>query len=846
MATPSAIYQTAGDNRLFYQNPQGQYTQIANPTELQSLASQGLVQVGGQRQTLPQGALGGTPPLNPSPTNPTPVTVDSSGVNNTLATNPVTKPTESIEARPGVYKSSGLTDFYQNQIERMRTQADQATTQLSDINKQISGIYAQPSLSQQFTQQSQAATSGIDATLAQRTNELNQINQSLASIEQDVRNRIAGQAPESYIQAVIAKEAQPLVRQQQALQENVSLLQNQRQQALQSVQQAIGLSQADREQQLGLLNFQQNLAKQTVDSFNTLIEKGAAASQQEKENAQQLFLSFLEKSPGFLAGLTDEEKASLQQGIIPNSALTKLSQEAKKSTKREIIGSKETGYYTVDPFTSEKTLIISPSAPESSVSESDIRTLATTLYDRDPSITSFQEAYAQAASMLRGGGTIDTRVMDTRNQAPAQLTYEQFLQEKYPAQATALKMGIPLRDEKLKQEYEAYKLLTQPEPQINDRVSQGGRRKDDKYLAAADRLRNDFTSNQVVKDYNIQRAGYEQSQIIDPNTANPQEDMALIFSFMKILDPGSVVREGEFATAQKYTSFLDGLGVKLDTVTKGNLLSTKQRENIRNAMQSKFNLSQSAYDKVVKSFETQGRNAKVDPQDFIIDYSVNTPSGDSRGYVESLYGGGGFNNVPSTTLNGSLGSLSARFESKGNPGVIGYDNTGGLSYGAYQLAHNNAQIFVNQSKYANEFKGIPFNSQQFQNKWKQVAARDPQGFLQAQHDFIQKTHFEPQVKKLESAGIDVASLPQVVKDVIWSTAVQHGPNNDIIKQAFAKTKSGDPAELIRNIYALRWAGGRNFARSTPDVKQGVYNRFFSPNGEQATALAALQRSNNLA
>lgn len=786
MATPSAIYQTAGDNRLFYQNPQGQYTQIANPTELQSLASQGLVQVGGQRQTLPQGALGGTPPLNPSPTNPTPVTVDSSGVNNTLAINPATNPTESIETRPGVYKSSGLTDFYQNQIERMRTQADQAASQLSDVNKQISGLYSQPSLSQQFTQQSQAATSGIDATLAQRTNELNQINQSLASIEQDVRNRIAGQAPESYIQAVIAKEAQPLVRQQQALQENVSLLQNQRQQALQSVQQAIGLSQADREQQLGLLNFQQNLAKQTVDSFNTLLEKGAAASAEEQQQAQKLFTTFLEQSPGFLSKLSEDEIAQMQRGILPVSALQKLGEEAKNTpTKGEIIGSAETGYFRVDPFTGDTQQIIAPRAPGSSITEADVRTLADSLFKNDTTIPTYQDAYAQAQAILRGEPpTRQTNV----------LSLQDWAMQQNPALGTALKLGLPV-SQAVRDEYEAYVTLSTPQRGTRDEKPPTTEQ-----FKAATFAERTAQANEVLADIEggftnkLALGGFLPNFLQGPERQQFEQAKRNFVNAVLRRESGAAISPSEFSSAElQYFAQPGDSAAVLE----------QKRQNRETA---------------INGLRREAGNALSQ----------------------------GFNNVPSTTLNGSLGSLSARFESKGNPGVIGYDSTGGLSYGAYQLAHRNAQTFVNQSRYANEFKGIPFNSQQFQQKWKQVAARDPQGFLQAQHDFIQKTHFEPQVKKLEASGVNVASMPQVVKDVIWSTAVQHGPNNDIIKQAVAKTKSGDPAELVRNIYALRWAGGRNFARSTPEVKQGVYNRFFAPNGEMATALAALQQTSSIA
>lgn len=200
----------------------------------------------------------------------------------------------------------------------------------------------------------------------------------------------------------------------------------------------------------------------------------------------------------------------------------------------------------------------------------------------------------------------------------------------------------------------------------------------------------------------------------------------------------------------------------------------------------------------------------------------------------------GFNKVGGDTNQASLGSLSQRYESGGDPGAIGYDSTGGYSYGTYQLAHNNAKNFVEQSPFAQMFKGLTFNSKEFQNRWKEVAKQYGDQFKQAQHDYIAKTHFEPQMQKLASAGINVQSLPDVLKDVIWSTAVQHGANTDIVAKAMKSLKQGATlADAIKAIYNERWSGGQRFASSTQAVKNAVYNRFFGKDGELNQALAKL-------
>lgn len=201
----------------------------------------------------------------------------------------------------------------------------------------------------------------------------------------------------------------------------------------------------------------------------------------------------------------------------------------------------------------------------------------------------------------------------------------------------------------------------------------------------------------------------------------------------------------------------------------------------------------------------------------------------------------GFKNAMSSAQKGStsgLGKLSSRYESGGNPGAIGYDNTGGWSYGTYQLAHNNAKSFISQSPYGQFFEGLAFNSPQFRQRWQEVAKADPQGFADAQHSYIEKTHFAPQAAKLASLGLDVEDLSPALKDVIWSTSVQHGPATKIIENALRSLPStATEQDLIKKIYELRWSGGSSFARSTPDVQKGVYNRFFAKGGELDQALA---------
>jgi hypothetical protein len=62
----------------------------------------------------------------------------------------------------------------------------------------------------------------------------------------------------------------------------------------------------------------------------------------------------------------------------------------------------------------------------------------------------------------------------------------------------------------------------------------------------------------------------------NPTAAN---DLALIFGYMKILDPGSVVREGEFANAQNSAGVPDRLRATYNNLLRGERLTEVQRQD---------------------------------------------------------------------------------------------------------------------------------------------------------------------------------------------------------------------------------------------------------------------------
>lgn len=91
-------------------------------------------------------------------------------------------------------------------------------------------------------------------------------------------------------------------------------------------------------------------------------------------------------------------------------------------------------------------------------------------------------------------------------------------------------------------------------------------------------LRKEFTGNAEVKDFGKQASAFGR---VIASAENPSAagDLALIFNYMKVLDPGSTVREGEFATAQNAAGVPGRVISLYNNLIKGERLNPEQRND---------------------------------------------------------------------------------------------------------------------------------------------------------------------------------------------------------------------------------------------------------------------------
>lgn len=88
------------------------------------------------------------------------------------------------------------------------------------------------------------------------------------------------------------------------------------------------------------------------------------------------------------------------------------------------------------------------------------------------------------------------------------------------------------------------------------------------------------------KEYNDQTKPYQEVKSAYGRVLSSEDtavgDLSLIFGYMKMLDPGSVVREGEFATAQNATGVPERITNIYNKVATGERLSSSQRGSFKN------------------------------------------------------------------------------------------------------------------------------------------------------------------------------------------------------------------------------------------------------------------------
>lgn len=186
------------------------------------------------------------------------------------------------------------------------------------------------------------------------------------------------------------------------------------------------------------------------------------------------------------------------------------------------------------------------------------------------------------------------------------------------------------------------------------------------------------------------------------------------------------------------------------------------------------------------------------------------------------------------TTREDIGHITRQFESgkygaASNFGVesisTGKDDPGGVSYGEHQIKSKPrggtmVEFLSHETgrKYRDRFKGLTPGSPAFSNVYTQIAKEDPKGFAKDQRDFLDITHYRPNLKIAAQLGYNVED-PRM-QEALWGGSIQQRNfTKGILRKPEMMATIGKSVE--EQIMGYAKAKG-NFMRKYPKMYQ---NRF---------------------
>lgn len=137
-------------------------------------------------------------------------------------------------------------------------------------------------------------------------------------------------------------------------------------------------------------------------------------------------------------------------------------------------------------------------------------------------------------------------------------------------------------------------------------------------------LMTQFRGEQIVKDFNevLARKGTIDS-IIEKGVGGPA-DLALVFAFMKGLDPTSVVRESEYETAAKSGNIFAGVFARYNGYLKenGGFLPPSVRREFQNLVNQTLAVKRAQYDNLKSGYRGIAQRQGLNPDNVVIDYEL--------------------------------------------------------------------------------------------------------------------------------------------------------------------------------------------------------------------------------
>lgn len=197
----------------------------------------------------------------------------------------------------------------------------------------------------------------------------------------------------------------------------------------------------------------------------------------------------------------------------------------------------------------------------------------------------------------------------------SQLQQSQLASQRAQAEIEAMPRELKLKEgkfnlEQRKFDLEADKFLKELE---------GGGVDQKQLFDMTTKLRGEFVK--LSDDFIKQRDAFNRinASATDPS---PAGDLALIFNYMKLLDPGSVVREGEFASAQNAGSIPERIRAQYNGIIAGEKLTSNQRNDFVKRAGSIYQSSNAQHRKRVGTYTDLAQKVGADPTQVVLDLGL--------------------------------------------------------------------------------------------------------------------------------------------------------------------------------------------------------------------------------
>lgn len=164
--------------------------------------------------------------------------------------------------------------------------------------------------------------------------------------------------------------------------------------------------------------------------------------------------------------------------------------------------------------------------------------------------------------------------------------------------------------------------LAQNAPQMTASEIQSGikdiRKKSSDFKVGTEKeLRTEFNGLTEVKEFSTVETAFKQinNALSNPSAAN---DLAAATKFMKLLDPGSVVRESELGMAMAATGAIDRMQNYFQRLQNGQMLNPAQRADFKRSAELAYQASKDVYNQTAGRYRTLAGSYNVDPNNVVL------------------------------------------------------------------------------------------------------------------------------------------------------------------------------------------------------------------------------------